>query len=97
MEQGEPIVEPEVDLSTFLERQRLSDEKHSTLKSRSMNQIEDDDDVDHALDHLTSTKQHGEQRKGKVEILQWDDALESMARDKKAAEANWGSSVISSG
>lgn len=93
MKQGEQIVEPEVDLSSFLERQRLSDEKHSTLRSGPTGQIEDDDDVDHTLDHLTSrpySKQQGEQKKGKVETLQWDDQLESMAREKKAAEANWG-------
>jgi hypothetical protein len=97
MKQGEPVVEPEVDLSNFLERQRLSDGKHSTVKSGSIGQIDDDDDVDHTLDRLTSkpySKRYGEQQKGKVETLEWDDQFESLARDKKAAEANWGSSDI---
>lgn len=87
---GEPIAEPEVDLSKFLERQRLSDEQGlSFLSERAANE----DDVDHSLAHITSgpaqKRLPTSQKKGKMEELVWNEELESMAREKAAAEAKW--------
>ncbi|KXN83188.1 hypothetical protein AN958_01702 [Leucoagaricus sp. SymC.cos] len=90
---GEPIVEPEVDLSSFLERQRLDDEHGPSLGSEPAAQAEDDDDIDHTLDHIKSGPQQRRlqttQKKGKTQQLKWDKELESMAREKAAAEATW--------
>lgn len=84
-----------MDLSSFLEHQRLSDEKGSSLGSEPVAQLEDEDDVDHSLDHITSgSKPKGQStapRKGKLETLEWNEELESLAREKAAAEATWGS------
>lgn len=92
---GEPIVEPEVDLSNFMERQRITDEKDASLGVEPVGQQEDEDDVDHALDHITagvkSNRQQIAPKKGKVQTLEWDEELESMAREKAAAEATRGS------
>ncbi|KAI0341215.1 hypothetical protein BDW22DRAFT_1430350 [Trametopsis cervina] len=82
--EGEPIVEPEVDLSTFLERQRVS-EVPSVV---SPPVEEDDDDIDHSLDHLAlGLKQAEVSKKGKVQQIAWDESLEELSRDKAAAEA----------
>ncbi|KAK0451213.1 uncharacterized protein EV420DRAFT_727361 [Desarmillaria tabescens] len=80
---GEPIVEPEVDLSSFLGRQRLSDNPESTLSG-------DDDDVDHSLAHISSRGIGSEAptRKGKVEQIAWDDELDELSREKAVADAN---------
>ncbi|KAJ3568205.1 hypothetical protein NP233_g5867 [Leucocoprinus birnbaumii] len=90
---GEPIVEPEVDLSSFLERQRLADEEEPSLLSGPVGQPDDEDDVDHSLDHITSGPNQKRSRtiqsKGKTEMLEWNEELESMAREKAAAEATW--------
>ncbi|EIN05680.1 hypothetical protein PUNSTDRAFT_122165 [Punctularia strigosozonata HHB-11173 SS5] len=84
---GEPIVEPEVDLSAFLRKQRLHDEEDATPG-------EDDQEVDHSLDHLPtgiggkSKGKVAEQRKGKVQHIALDDELEKMLREKAVADAN---------
>jgi len=93
--QGELIQEPEVDLSKFLERQRLSDEQgHSYPYERAV-QAGDEDDIDHSLAHITSNstrkRLQTSQTKGKMQELVWDEELESLAREKAAAEAKWGS------
>ncbi|KAI0087572.1 hypothetical protein BDY19DRAFT_892967 [Irpex rosettiformis] len=81
--EGEPIVEPEVDLSSFLERQRLSD---APLVTASI--PEDEDDIDHSLAHLAAgTKNTESSKKGKVHEISWDASLEEMSREKAAAEA----------
>ncbi|EMD35179.1 hypothetical protein CERSUDRAFT_116640 [Gelatoporia subvermispora B] len=83
---GEEVVEPEVDLSSFLERQRISDAAgpSSTLLH------EEDDDVDHSLDHLIPRAHASSQnKKGKVTQIEWDARLEEMSREKAAAEAKW--------
>ncbi|KAG6846721.1 hypothetical protein H0H93_012236 [Arthromyces matolae] len=80
---GEPIVEPEVDLSAFLEKQRISD------SGPSIGPVDDVDveDVDTSLAHIgtrtTSTK------KGKTETIKWDEKYEDMSREKASAEAAW--------
>lgn len=82
-------------MSNFLERQRLSDEQGlSFLSERAANE----DDVDHSLAHITSgpaqKRLQTSQKKGKMEELVWNEELESMAREKAAAEAKWGSPLI---
>ncbi|CCM02271.1 uncharacterized protein FIBRA_04356 [Fibroporia radiculosa] len=84
--EGEEVVEPEVDLSSFLERQRLS-EKPSSVSPPS----DEDEDVDASLAHLTPHSKHVPQsKKGKVQQVAWDSSLEEMRREKAAAEAKWG-------
>ncbi|KAJ7576939.1 hypothetical protein C8J56DRAFT_971988 [Mycena floridula] len=78
---GEPIVEPEVDLSAFLEKQRLT-EGAGLLATE-----EDDGDVDHSLDDLFPTSSAA--RKGKVEQIKWTDELDELSREKASAEATW--------
>ncbi|KAI0698254.1 hypothetical protein BC835DRAFT_1269268 [Cytidiella melzeri] len=80
---GEPIVEPEVDLSSFLERQRLSD-----LPSVTSPPPEDEDGIDHSLAHLTTGRNAAENsRKGKAQQISWDNSFEELSREKAAAEA----------
>ncbi|KDR78097.1 hypothetical protein GALMADRAFT_65103 [Galerina marginata CBS 339.88] len=88
---GEPIVEPEVDLSAFLEKQRISDEVGPTLRVTEARDY-DEDDVDTSLAHITSDPSRiGSQasRKGKTEQIQWDEGLDELSREKQAAEATW--------
>ncbi|KAK0184856.1 hypothetical protein F5146DRAFT_1105974 [Armillaria mellea] len=84
---GEPIMEPEVDLSSFLGRQRLSDDPVSSLQATLP---DDDDDVDHSLAHISSCGVGAEalSRKGKVEQIAWDDELDELSREKAVADAN---------
>ncbi|OCH88493.1 hypothetical protein OBBRIDRAFT_836549 [Obba rivulosa] len=85
--EGEEIVEPEVDLSSFLERQRISE---TSGPSSALLRDEDDDDVDHSLDHLLPRAQGAPQsKKGRVAQVEWDPELEEMRREKAAAEATW--------
>ncbi|PPQ94353.1 hypothetical protein CVT25_000681 [Psilocybe cyanescens] len=89
---GEPIVEPEVDLSAFLEKQKILDEA-GPLLSVTEKKDYDDDDVDTSLAHITSNPSHNAakalSKKGKVEQVAWDEELDEMSREKKAAEATW--------
>ncbi|KAK0219380.1 hypothetical protein EDD85DRAFT_345302 [Armillaria nabsnona] len=84
---GEPIVEPDVDLSSFLGRQRLSDNPVLSLQATLP---DDDDDVDHSLAHISSHGVGAEapSRKGKVEQIAWDDELDELSREKAIADAN---------
>ncbi|KAK0472467.1 hypothetical protein IW261DRAFT_1553326 [Armillaria novae-zelandiae] len=88
---GDPIAEPEVDLSSFLGRQRLSDVPVSLLQATLP---DDDDDVDHSLAHISSRGVGVEapSRKGKVEQIAWDDELDELSKEKAIADANRGSS-----
>ncbi|KAF8553274.1 hypothetical protein OG21DRAFT_1485540 [Imleria badia] len=86
--EGEEIKEPEVDLSAFLERQRLS-ETAPALSGGPDALEEDEDEIDHSLAHITSQRQLTLQsKKGRVKTIEWDDSLEQMSREKAAAEAN---------
>ncbi|KAH9476602.1 hypothetical protein JR316_0010514 [Psilocybe cubensis] len=89
---GEPILEPEVDLSSFLERQRISEEPSVILKVAEKKDY-DEDDVDTSLAHISSHPARravaAPSKKGKVEQIVWDDELDEMTREKNAAEANW--------
>lgn len=85
---GEEVKEPDVDLSAFLERQRLSAQPSSALLHP-----DEDEDVDHSLAHVTPTTQTtAPSKKGKVQQVEWDASLEEMRREKAAAEAKWGAS-----
>lgn len=92
---GEPIVEPEVDLSKFLERQRLADDTDlPTIPGVNNDDKDDDEDVDTTLAHISSYASRwnpqATSKKGKVEQIVWDEELDKMNQDKKAAEATWG-------
>ncbi|KAJ3537937.1 hypothetical protein NMY22_g5388 [Coprinellus aureogranulatus] len=85
MDIGEPIVEPEVDLSTFLEKQKISEDK--PVLGLEANAI-DEDEVDHTLAHISSNPSRPViDRKGKVQEIKWDRELEELSRAKAAAEA----------
>lgn len=89
---GEPIVEPEVDLSTFLERQRISD-ADTVLGAK---QGIDEDEVDMTLAHISSKPTRlVSDRKGKVQEIEWDRELDEMTREKAVAEAQRGASHLS--
>jgi hypothetical protein len=89
---GQPIVEPEVDLSAFLARQRLEDLPEPLLVPARV----DEDDVDHSLAHLTSNSLTDRQsRKGKARQIEWDASLEEMQHDKSVAQAQSGAYHIS--
>ncbi|KAG6867714.1 hypothetical protein C0993_011998 [Termitomyces sp. T159_Od127] len=83
---GEPIVEPEVDLSAFLEKQRITDAGPSIAPV----DFTDHEDVDTSLAHIGSqSRAVGQTKKGKMEKIEWDEELENMSRDKASAEAAW--------
>ncbi|KAJ6477902.1 hypothetical protein C8R47DRAFT_644518 [Mycena vitilis] len=85
---GEPEVEPEVDLSSFLQRQRISDVAGPSVLPTM--ESTDDDDVDHSLAHISSGGiKPVTSRKGKVEEIEWDDELDELEREKASAEAIW--------
>ena len=87
---GEQIIEPEVDLSSFLERQKLSDAGPLLPPPD-----ETDDDVDTSLSHIGTRPQiSGASRKGKVKQIDWDEGLEELSRDKASAEATWGTLTL---
>jgi hypothetical protein len=76
-----------VDLSAFLERQRLEDAPTLSLVPPTV----DDDDVDHSLTHITSNPLHERQsKKGKMQEIEWDASLEEMQHDKNIAKAQSG-------
>ncbi|KAJ8515194.1 hypothetical protein ONZ45_g7335 [Pleurotus djamor] len=85
----EPIVEPEVDLSGFLERQKQSDDTKVTIPGAETNLQEDEDDeVDHSLAQLMSSKGNlSASKKGRVSNIDWDDGLADMRKEKEAVDA----------
>ncbi|KAG1751811.1 hypothetical protein EDB19DRAFT_1673696 [Suillus lakei] len=83
---GEEIREPEIDLSSFLARQRLSDVSETTVMAAP--QV-DDDDIDHELAHISSHRiPPPTSQKGRVQSIEWDAELEEMSREKAAADAS---------
>jgi hypothetical protein len=79
---GEPDPEPEVDLSSFLERQRLSTTT-TTLVDHDL-----DSDVDHTIAHISSRRTASStQKKGKVVQIERDQELEDMIKEKEGADA----------
>ena len=89
---GEPILEPEVDLSAFLEKQKISDDKPALGLGKTPI---DDDEVDASLAHISSNpNKPSVDRKGKVQEIKWDRELEEMSRAKATTEAQRGSSEL---
>ena len=91
---GEPIVEPEIDLTNFLERQRLADDTDLPIIPGASKDNKDNEDVDTTLAHISSypsrSNPQATSKKGKLEQIIWDEEIDRMNRDKKAAEATWG-------
>ena len=91
---GEPIREPEVDLTSFLEKQRISDDVGPAFFSSLSKQDGDvDEDVDASLAHISSNPAVAKMqssKKGKVQQIEWDEELDEINREKKAAEATRG-------
>lgn len=81
---GEPIIEPEIDLSEFLEKQRLSPQPSSAPPP------EDHDDIDTSIAQVTSRSKASNVRKGKLQQIEWDSSLEELRREKAAADATRG-------
>ena len=85
---GQPIVDPEVDLSAFLARQRLEDQSKPLF---SLATTDKDDDVDPSLAHINPNSAHKlPSRKGKVQHIEWDASLEEMEHNKNIAQARSG-------
>jgi len=82
---GEPIVEPEVDLAAFLEKQRISDGIGPTAQLLEKKE-EDQDDITAFLNSLKS-RTLPPSKKGNVQQIEWSEELEELNREKKAAEA----------
>ncbi|KAI9057570.1 hypothetical protein FKP32DRAFT_1681428 [Trametes sanguinea] len=83
--EGEEVVEPEVDLSSFLERQKLSD---SAGPSTLLSPEDEEEDVDTSFAHITSNlKPQSQTKKGKVQQIEWNAELEELSREKAAADA----------
>ena len=81
---GEEIREPEVDLSSFLEKQRLSDVSEAIAVVPRVG----DDDIDYELAHISSHRSlPPTSQKGRVQTIEWDGELEEMSRAKAAADA----------
>ncbi|KAI6116680.1 hypothetical protein EV401DRAFT_40407 [Pisolithus croceorrhizus] len=79
---GEEIREPEVDLSAFLEKQKISEDTTSSAAPP------EDDDIDHDLDHISLGSQaRTRSKKGNVQTIAWDGQLEELRREKDAADA----------
>ena len=57
-------------------------------------QKEDDDDIDHSLAHLAPKSASHQKGKGKLQLIERDDELEKMLREKDEADANRGQSSI---
>jgi hypothetical protein len=71
-----------VDLSAFLERQRLDDP--ATLDATAKEEDPDDNDVDLTLKSLTARNPG---KKGQVHQIEWDKEMDQLQRDKISAEA----------
>lgn len=55
----------------------------------------EEDEIDPELAHLTSHREAAARsKKGRVQTIEWDDALEDMHREKAVAEANRGASLV---
>jgi len=84
-EEGEEE-EPEVDLSSFLERQRLDDSTPPTLSPP--DGADPEDDIDHTLISRTSRyTTAAPNKKGQIQQIEWDKEMEDLQREKASAEA----------
>ena len=83
---GEEKQEPEIDLSSFLERQRLSETPSAVLvPARQVDEDEIDNTIAPILPHLSSATPNT--KKGQVHQVEWDEQLEQMSREKTTADA----------
>ena len=91
---GEEIKEPEIDLSNFLARQRLDDTTSPSILEPTNEP--DEDEVDHSLAHLNPVGLQSVRKsmKGRVQMIEWDEELENMNREKAIADANRGERKI---
>ena len=84
---GEPTVEPEVDLSNFLERQRLADDTDLPTIPGASKDDKDDEDVDTILAHISSypsrLNPQATSKKGKLDQIIWDEEIDRMDRNKR--------------
>jgi hypothetical protein len=93
---GEPIPEPEVDLSAFLARQRLQDDASPNLSLAPPVDDVELNDIDRSLGHITTARIASrsenplENRKNKIQRVKWDRELEEMKREKEEADAQRG-------
>jgi hypothetical protein len=80
-----------VDLSAFLERQRLDDNPPSSIEKPK--DEDDEDDIDHSL-LARSSKLFGSSsnKKGQVHQIEWDKDMDELRREKLSTEAVRGSS-----
>ena len=70
-------------------RQRLEDAEPPSLLVNK--ETEDDSDVDHSLSHLLPKSfARTQDRKGKIQSVEWNEELEEMRREKEIADANRG-------
>ncbi|KAJ6556419.1 hypothetical protein B0H19DRAFT_994589 [Mycena capillaripes] len=80
----EPEVEPEVDLSSFVERQRISDARwHRPPIPANATEGADCDDDDHVFERNKAS--HVSQGEGRQ--IEWDEGLDELDRKKASAEA----------
>jgi hypothetical protein len=81
------MVDPEVDLSAFLARQRMGDQ--SKLFGQAT--TDKDDDVDPSLAHINPNSSNKlPSKKGKIQRIEWDASLEEMEHNKNVAQAQSG-------
>ena len=79
-----------MDLSAFLERQRISESGPSVLPTDDVDQ----DDVDHTIAHILSDTRSSGPKKGNVKQIEWDEELDEMIREKASAEATRGEGIF---
>lgn len=76
--------EPEVDLSSFLAKQRLTD---PDLRLPHDQPIKNEDDVDDSLHHITSYSSQVRPSKNRVQTIEWDESLNELKLEKESADA----------
>lgn len=82
--------EPEVDLSTFLARQRLDDKPSTSCKLNN----EDDDDIDLSLHSKFPKRSGGSAMKGQTQQIHWSKDLDELKKQKDSADAVRGTSLL---
>ena len=88
-------MEPEVDLSSFLEKQRRLPPQ---LEPPAPPPPQDNDEIDQSVAALNLHGRGGAEndRKGKAKQIEWDSTLEELSREKAAADATRGTVVLGS-
>lgn len=86
---GKPVLDPEVDISDFLSKQRTSDSKSPFYSSKE--DYDDAEDIDYSLPDYSQLVPYiipsSNRKKGKIEEVEWDEGLEDMIKEKDAEEA----------